>query len=256
MELTPLHLMNPLTRFSDRAEDYVKYRASYPASAIDTILEGLASPPQLIVADIGAGPGIASRLFAERGVHVFAIEPNQAMREAGTPHPLVEFRDATAESTHLSNASVDLVTCFSAFQWFNHDLSLLEFSRILKPSGRLAVGINDRDKNDEFTAEYVQLLHASSHNHPPEACFLSVEPLINSPHFVNIRQYTFDHRQHLDFTGLIGNAMSYSTVPHQGMAHQQLISSLQELCDRNCNEDGMVTLFYRTIVHLAEPVDD
>ncbi len=245
--------MNPLTRFSDRAEDYVKYRASYPASAIDAILAGLAPPPQLIVADIGAGPAIASRLFAEKGVRVLAIEPNAAMREAAIPHPLIEFRDATAEFTHLPDAFVDVVSCCSAFQWFNHELSLLEFRRILKPSGRLAVVVNDRNKNDEFTGEYVRLLRTSSDNAPPEVCFLSVEPLTNSPHFVNIRQYTFDHRQQVDFTGLIGNAMSYSTVPRQGLAHQQLISRLQELYERHCNEHGMVSLVYRTIIHLAEP---
>ncbi|RAM52484.1 MAG: SAM-dependent methyltransferase [Hapalosiphonaceae cyanobacterium JJU2] len=256
MEVTPLHTMNPLTRFSDRAEDYVKYRGSYPPSAIDAILAGLAPPQELILADIGAGPGVASQLFAQRGVRVLAIEPNAAMRKAAIPHPLIEFRDATAESTNLPDASVDVVTCCSAFQWFNHEVSLLEFRRILKASGRLAVLANDRLKNDQFTGEYVRLLRASSENAPPEACFSSVEPLINSPHFVNIRQYTFDHRREVDLTGLIGNAMSYSTVPRQGLAHQQLISSLQDLHERHCNEHGMVSLIYRTIVHLAEPVSE
>ena len=37
----PLHAMNPTGRFSDRAEDYVKYRPGYPAAAIDAILDGL-----------------------------------------------------------------------------------------------------------------------------------------------------------------------------------------------------------------------
>jgi hypothetical protein len=32
----PLHTLNPLGRFSDRAADYVKYRPTYPAVAIDT----------------------------------------------------------------------------------------------------------------------------------------------------------------------------------------------------------------------------
>ena len=40
-ETTPLHTLNPLNRFSDRAEDYVKYRPSYPADAIDIILKVL-----------------------------------------------------------------------------------------------------------------------------------------------------------------------------------------------------------------------
>lgn len=77
----PLHTLNPLTRFCDRVADYVKYRPSYPAQAIDIILKGLEPSSQLTAADIGAGTGISSRLLAERGVSVIAIEPNPAMRE-------------------------------------------------------------------------------------------------------------------------------------------------------------------------------
>jgi 2-polyprenyl-3-methyl-5-hydroxy-6-metoxy-1,4-benzoquinol methylase len=65
---TPLHTMNPLSRFSDRVADYVKYRLTYPEAAIALILAGLDNSTQLIAADIGAGTGISSRLLAERGV--------------------------------------------------------------------------------------------------------------------------------------------------------------------------------------------
>ena len=36
--------MNPQGRFRDRADDYAKYRPSYPVEAIDCILEGLGEP--------------------------------------------------------------------------------------------------------------------------------------------------------------------------------------------------------------------
>lgn len=62
--------MNPLSRFADRADDYAKYRPSYPAATIDTILEGLTNLSQLVAADMGAGTGISSRLLAERGIRV------------------------------------------------------------------------------------------------------------------------------------------------------------------------------------------
>ncbi|MBC7773083.1 MAG: SAM-dependent methyltransferase, partial [Pyrinomonadaceae bacterium] len=74
------HALNPTGRFSDRAEDYKKYRPSYPPDAIDAILDGLGPPASLLAADIGAGTGISSTLLAERGVRVFAVEPNPAMR--------------------------------------------------------------------------------------------------------------------------------------------------------------------------------
>ena len=125
--------MNPLGRFSDRASDYVKYRPSYPAAAIDAILDGLGEPSQLTAADIGAGTGISSRLLAQRGVRVLAIEPNAEMRQAADPHALVEFRAGNSEATNLPDTSIDLVTCFQSFHWFNPVLTLPEFRRILKP---------------------------------------------------------------------------------------------------------------------------
>lgn len=192
-------------------------------------------------------------MIAERGVSVIAIEPNAAMREAAEPHPLVEFRDGTAEATHLGNTSVDLVTCFQSFHWFKPEPTLSEFRRILKPSGRLALVWNNRDQNDEFTAEYSQLIRTASNNHPGELRTNSEQPLLASPYFVNVREYTFVNRQELDLTGLIGRAMSSSYIPREGLAQQQLVSHLQELHQRFCNESGFVYLAYLTSVHLAEP---
>ncbi|MDZ8106772.1 MAG: methyltransferase domain-containing protein [Nostoc sp. DedQUE12a] len=254
-ETTPLHTLNPLKRFSDRAEDYVKYRPSYPADAIDIILEGLDKNSQIVAADIGAGTGISSRLLAERGVNVIAIEPNAAMREAAEPHPLVEFRDGTAEFTKVGDKSVDLVTCFQAFHWFNPELALSEFHRILKPSGRLAVVWNNRDKEDALTAEYSRIVREASNNHPAESRMQSVEPLLANPHFINIREYTFTYRQQLDLTGFIGRAKSVSYLPNEVLADNKFINNFQELYQRFCDENGFVYLVYRTSVHLAEAIN-
>jgi len=253
-ETTPLHTLNPLNRFSDRAEDYVKYRPSYPSAAIDIILQGLNNNSQIIAADIGAGTGIASRLLAERGVSVIAIEPNAAMREAAEPHLLIQLRDGTAESTQLSDESVDLVTCFQAFHWFNPEPTLSEFHRILKPSGRLALVWNTRDKEDDFTAEYSRIVREASNNHPAESRLQSVEPLLVNQNFINIREYTFVYRQKLDLTGIIGRAKSVSYLPNEGLAYEQLISNLQDLYQQFRNEQGFVYMVFRTSVHLGEAI--
>lgn len=251
-EATPLHTMNPLSRFSNRAADYAKYRPSYPEEAIAIILEGLDNPSQRVVADIGAGTGISSRLLAERGIRVIAVEPNTAMREAASPHPLVEFRNGTAEATNLPDASVDLVTCFQAFHWFDPAPTLLEFHRILKPSGHVAVVWNNRDQEDEFTESYTRLVQIASNNHPAESRLVSVDPLLESSVFPHVACHTFTYRQELDLDGLIGRAMSVSYIPQDGQAHQQLLSGLKELYNRQRNENGFVYLTYRTNVYLAE----
>ena len=251
-KLTPLHTLNPLNRFSDRVENYAKYRPSYPAAAIDKILENLTLP--ITGADIGAGTGIASRLLASKGVKVIAIEPNTEMRNAGIRDNIssVEWRDGTAENTNLPNASVDLVTCFQAFHWFTPEPTLAEFCRILKPKGKLAVVWNFRDENDEFTAEYSRIVRAASNNHPAESKMKSTEPLTETTYFKNFEEYTFVYQQELDLTGLIGRAKSVSYLPNQGEAYQQAISQLEDLYQQFKNQNGFVYITYRTSVHLGE----
>ena len=251
----PLYEMNPLGRFSDRATDYVKYRPSYPAAAIDAILAGLGEPSQLTAADIGAGTGISSRLLAERGVRVLAIEPNAEMRQAAAPHPLVEFRDGTSETTNLPDASLDLVVCFQSFHWFNPVLTLPEFRRILKPSGRLAVVWNLRDRADALTLGYTEIVKSASQNHPAEKRDRSIEPLLTSSDFTDVRSSEFAHRQDVDLAGLIGRAKSASYIPNYGLHLQKIISNLTELYQAHCGELGFVSLVYKTKVYLGTRAD-
>ncbi|MEI2581717.1 class I SAM-dependent methyltransferase [Scytonema sp. PRP1] len=252
LEETPPYTWNPLSRFCDFASDYAKYRPSYPAAAIDFILEGIDTQLPIVVADVGAGTGISSRLLAERGVRVLAIEPNADMRQAAAPHPRVEFREATAEATGLSDASVDLITCFQSFHWFNPEPTLLEFHRILKPSGRLAAVWNEWDKNDEFTANYIDLVLEAA-NLPSNEKYRTTVEYLASYHLVDIKHYVFPYKQDVDLTGLIGLTQSHSIVPRSGSVLQQLISDLQQLHVQFCDQGGMVSLLYSTDVFLAKP---
>jgi SAM-dependent methyltransferase len=248
---SPLYDMNPLGRFSDRATDYVKYRPSYPAAAIDAILAGLGEPSQLTVADIGAGTGISSRLLAERGVQVLAVEPNAEMKQAAEIHTLVEWKEGTSEVTNLPESSVNLVTCFQSFHWFNPVLALPEFRRILQPLGKLAVVWNLRDRTDPLTLAYTQILKTASNNHPAEKRDRSIEPLLTSSDFTNIQICDFVHKQDVDLQGLIGRAQSASYIPKSGPQLPQIISDLTELYATHCGNQGFVSLVYKTRVYLA-----
>jgi SAM-dependent methyltransferase len=249
-----LHGLNPLARFADRVDNYVKYRPSYTDAAIDLILTGLGQTP--VVADIGAGTGISARLLANRGARVLAIEPNMAMRVAAASHPLVEFRDGKAEATGLESATVDLVTCFTAFHWFDPEPTLLEFRRILKSTGRLALVWNNRDLSDRFTAEYSELTVAASTYPVVNDRSIYAQPLLISPHFTNVREHRVANCQALDFAGLIGRVQSNSYIPNEGAALQQLTSNLEKLHDRFQDDRGLVYLNYFTSIHLAEPFMD
>lgn len=253
-ETASLHRMQPLDRFSNRATDYAKYRPTYPQAAISLILEGLGEPAQILAADIGAGTGISSRLLGDRGLRVMALEPNAAMQAAADSHPLVEYRQGTAEQTGLAAASVDLVVCCQSFHWFKPNSSLLKFHRILKPTGRLALMWNDRDPKDELTQAYGSLVRSVSNHHPAAQRLVAADPLFASPVFTGVRQHTLTHGQALDLNGLMGRASSVSYLPRQGAAHEELLAGLQELHQQFCDAQGLIHLAYRTRLYLADPL--
>lgn len=120
--------LDTVERFSDRATDYVKYRPTYPAEAMQAMLDGLGPPSDPTAADVGAGTGISARLLGDRGVRVVAVEPGDAMRQAAAPHRNVVWVDGRAEATGLEPASVDLVLCAQSFHWFRAADALTEFA--------------------------------------------------------------------------------------------------------------------------------
>ncbi len=248
---TPLYNLNPLNRFSDKAENYTKYRPIYPDAVINKILENLTSENQLVAADIGAGTGISARQLASRNVKVIAIEPNAAMREAAENHQGVEWKNGTAEATNLPDASVDLITCFQAFHWFKPEPTLLEFRRILKPQGRLAIVFQDINRDDEFTQAYGEIISKAANNRPPTDFSSKIEPLRESSDFKYIDCYKFSSKQKLDLSSLIGLAKSVSFISSEETVQKQLVYDLENLYQRFCNSDGFVYLVYCNSVNLA-----
>jgi len=243
--------MDPTGRFSDRADDYVKYRPDYPAAAIDAMLDGLGERSRLVSADIGAGTGISARQLAERGVRVIAVEPNAEMRSAASPHPGVEWRDGTAEATGLAAQSVGLVVCAQSFHWFRPREAVAEFHRILSPGGRLALMWNVRDERDVVTRGYSEETRAVAGPQPAERRELEPGVLDSGGGFSPPRLLTFAHAQRLDRAGLIGRAASASYVPKDPAALAELERRLTELHARYCDRDGLVTLQYLTDLFLA-----
>jgi SAM-dependent methyltransferase len=244
--------LNPTGRFSDRAEDYRRYRPDYPAAAIDAVLEGLGDPDRLLAADVGAGTGISSRLLAGRGVRVLAIEPNAEMRAAAIPHARIEWRAGTAEATGLQDAGVGLVLAAQAFHWFRAADALAEFHRILAPRGRLALMWNSRDHADPLTRGYIEAIHAVNGEHPVERMPFEPGSIAAGGLFTPPRETYVPHTQALDRDGLIGRATSASYVPRDGERFARLRAMLETLWERERDASGNVTMRYVTGVFCAE----
>jgi len=251
----PLHELKLTTRFSDRADDYVRYRPDYPGAAIDHVLSGLGSASDLTAADVGAGTGISARMLADRRVRVIAIEPNAEMRAAASAHPGVIWRDGSAESTGLGDAAVDLVLCAQAFHWFRPREAIEEFHRVLRPAGRLALMWNKRDRDDPLMRGYIESIRAVNGEDPSDR--MEFEPAVvhAAGRFTPAERHSVPHTQRLDLEGFVGRARSASYVPKQGEGYRELVKRLGALHEVFRDADGYVLMRYRTDVWRARRLD-
>ncbi|MEA2787343.1 MAG: hypothetical protein QOF71_3447 [Candidatus Eremiobacteraeota bacterium] len=238
-------------RFADRAADYAAGRPSYPAAAIDALFDGLGDARDVFVADLGAGTGISSRLLAERGAQVLAIEPNQAMREAAEPYARVEWIAGTAEWTGLDEASVDLVTAFQAFHWFDQAKALREIVRILRPGGRAAVIYNERDESDPFTAAYGELVRAYALDDTERRRADGLETFAAFEGWHARRRVDVRNAQPQDLEGVLARARSSSYLPKTGPRADELHEAVRALFARHAH-DGRVVMTMRTIVAIGD----
>lgn len=135
--MRPQPARDPTRRFSDRVENYVRYRPGYPRALLECLAREHGLDPAHAVADIGSGTGILSELLLRNGNAVFGVEPNAEMRAAAERllRGQAKFHsvDGRAEATTLPTASVDWITAAQAFHWFDVSAARREFRRILRP---------------------------------------------------------------------------------------------------------------------------
>jgi SAM-dependent methyltransferase len=123
--------------FSRRAAEYSAYRPLYPASLFDYLAQ--CCPRRQAAWDCACGSGQATVAIAERFASVIATDASRQQVAAAQPHPNVTYRVAPAEHSGIEAGSLDLVTVAQALHWFDLDAFYSEVSRVLKPSGVLAV---------------------------------------------------------------------------------------------------------------------
>lgn len=218
-----------VTRFETRAASYAAARPVYPAAAIDAVLAGLGDPAGLTVADVGAGTGISSRLFAERGATVIAIEPNDKMRAKAEPHPNVRWSEGLADKTGLADASVDLVVACQAFHWFATPETMREFARIAR--SRAALLQYERDERDPFTAAYGEIVRRYASDDTEAKRLRALESFAAFPRAAITKTATY-FGQEMDRDRLLERAASSSYLPSEGAAADELRRELHELFAR------------------------
>ena len=247
--------MDTVERFTDRVEDYVRYRPGYPHEFIETLRKDCALTKDAAIADIGCGPGNSAAVFLENGNTVFGVEPNAAMR-AACRSALQRFHqfhlvDGRAEATGLPPASVDFVVAGQAFHWFEPAAARAEFRRILKAGGWVALVWNERGGGPSaFLDAYEDILQRHGIDYrrirASRARYSDEEWITSFFQGGKVQRATFTHAQSFDFDGLKGRLLSSSYAPLSGHpAHEPMLGDLRRVFDCH-RKDGRVLFQYET----------
>jgi SAM-dependent methyltransferase len=242
---------NALTRFSDRVEDYVRYRPGYPPEVVESLTREFGLRASHVIADIGSGTGISAEIFLRNGNTVFGVEPNADMRAAAekllSSYPAFHSVNGKAEATTLADVSVEWIIAAQAFHWFDVDAAKREFRRNLRLGGRIALMWNNRRPDTPFMRDYEALIQRfavdyNQINHENAEKDGRIERFFDG----RFEQRSFPNAQVFDFQGLRGRLTSSSYMPKAGHpSFGAMIGELQRIFDRYA-EDGRVRFDYDT----------
>ena len=129
-------LSDRATSFGAVADEYDRWRPSYPAGALDW----LAPPAPARVADVGAGTGKLTELLLARGLEVESVEPDERMLAVlGRNSPAARRHHSSSTHIPVEDGALDAVLVADAWHWFGAEPTITEVRRVLKPGGWLGL---------------------------------------------------------------------------------------------------------------------
>jgi SAM-dependent methyltransferase len=248
--------MEPTERFSSRVEHYVRARPAYPSDILGVLNQECGFSTTSVVADVGSGTGIFTRLLVENGNRVFAVEPNREMRRAAesylAEYPNFVSLDGRAEATTLPDRSVDLITSAQAAHWFDQDKAVPEFQRILKPNGYLVLVWNERRiAASALGADYEELVrqYGIDYDQVKQRGSASAgKKFFGTNRFVERRLSNY---QDLDYPALEQRLLSSSYVPPLGDERcAPMLAKLRQFFEKH-HSRGRIRMEYDTKLYLG-----
>lgn len=251
--------------FDELAVGYDRHRPEYPETLLIALREHIAAggpPPPRIVADVGAGTGIATRLlrrYLSVEYKVVGLEPGEGMRrqamESTDPALDIIYLDATAERMPFEDGALAGVVVAQAVQWFARPGFYREACRVLAPGGTLAIVQNNRDwRASAFLEAYESFLEASNPAYRRDYRAFDIEAELRATSGLGVAEpfvAIWDRPMTVD--GFIGMAYSSSRLQQviALIGEEQTVSSVRELVNRFTDESGQVAVRYRGEMYLA-----
>ncbi|MBA3480643.1 MAG: class I SAM-dependent methyltransferase [Pirellulales bacterium] len=252
---------DPTNRFSDRVENYVRYRPGYPSEVLELLKREIGLKPAWNVADLGSGTGISAELFLRNGNTVYGVEPNAPMREAAerllAGYPNFHSVAGAAEATALPDRCVDVVVAAQAFHWFDAAKARQESLRILKPGGWAVLLWNTRRLDTTpLLRAYEQLLLDYGTDYA-NVRHDRIDPAKLATYFGGLYETTaVVNDQRLTLDGLRGRILSSSYMPAAGQpGHDAVLQQIERMFDEH-QQHGQVTLEYDVEIHYRRLADE
>ncbi len=125
--------------FGEVAELYERVRPAYPEALVQDVI-ALSGADRAL--EVGAGTGKATRLFADRGVAVHALEPSAEMaavaRRVCAPYEHVEIEECEFERFGAPRERFALVFSGQAWHWIRPEVGYMKAREALVDGGLLA----------------------------------------------------------------------------------------------------------------------
>lgn len=239
-------------RFTDTVKSYCAARPGYPIDVLELLIKECGLIKDNVIADIGSGTGLLSRLFLDYGNTVYGVEPNLAMRQAGKDY-LKQYSNfytiaGRAEATLLPDQSMDFVMSGTAFHWFDPVKTKQEFYRIAKSRAWIVILWNVRDtKNSSLVRDYEQLIRCYNTDYCTSAASkwnrLELENFFKP---YDMKTACFDNRQPLNWEGLKARLLSASYSLRPGNAnYATMLDKLRQIFEQY-QQQGIVDFLYKT----------
>jgi SAM-dependent methyltransferase len=234
--------------FGGAAAAYDAHRPQYPDPMIDDLMADGAH----LILDVGAGTGIASQQFAERGAKVLAVEPDARMAAVAELKGLPVELD-TFERWRPAGRRFDMVTFAASFHWVDPAVALPKVRTVLRAGGRLALLWNrlipTTPTRDDFAAIYADYMDTDTAL--MDGCRGELVAALAAAGFT-AEQRTYRRSVHYSRDQWVDFAFTHST--HLTLAVDQAADLRDRLADR-IGPDG-VTVGGESLAIVATPDAD
>ena len=152
----------PGLRFGRIAEEYERVRSGYPAALVERAIALAALRAGDTVVEIGCGTGKLTRLLAERGLRVEAVEPDPALIEVARRvmgDEGVRFHVGTFEQAELPEEAFPAAFAATSFHWIDPAVGWRKVASLLEPAGVFALLSHTGGLRGDLDQELLRVWH-------------------------------------------------------------------------------------------------